>query len=101
MADPATVPLLDVSNLSVSFGSEAGTVTAVRAVNYQVHAGEVLGIVGESGSGKTVSSLAVMSLLPPHAHVSGSIRFKGEELVGKSDEELSDLRGRKISMIFQ
>ena len=58
-------PLLEVTGLSVSFPSEAGRVAAVRSVTYQVHPGEVLGIVGESGSGKTVSSLAVMNLLPP------------------------------------
>src|SRR5215813_10750159 len=70
-------------------------------MSYQVHRGEVLGIVGESGSGKSVSSLAVMGLLPPHATVSGSVRFNGEELLGRSDRELSAIRGRKISMVFQ
>jgi len=97
----SAAPLLDVTNLSVTFSSEAGPVTAVRDLSYQVAPGEVLGIVGESGSGKTVSSLAVMSLLPAHARVTGSARFEGMELVGRSDRELSDLRGRKISMIFQ
>src|SRR5262245_1182765 len=67
----------------------------------QVHRGEVLGIVGESGSGKSVSSLAVMGLLPPHAQVSGSARFDGEEMLGRSDRDLSRIRGRKISMVFQ
>jgi peptide/nickel transport system ATP-binding protein len=100
--DPAaTAPLLAVENLSVSFDSEAGPVAAVRGVSYELFAGEVLGIVGESGSGKTVSSLALMNLLPPHARVSGSVRFRGEQLLGRSDRELSDLRGRRISMVFQ
>jgi peptide/nickel transport system ATP-binding protein len=94
-------PLLEVSNLSVTFDSEAGPVMAVRAMSYDVYPGEVLGIVGESGSGKTVSSLAVMNLLPSHARVSGSARFAGQELVGLSDRELSAIRGRSISMIFQ
>ena len=74
---------------------------AVRSLSYQVNRGEVLGIVGESGSGKTVSSLAVMDLLPPHARVTGSVRFEGRELIGRSDRELSEIRGRRIAMIFQ
>jgi peptide/nickel transport system ATP-binding protein len=93
--------LLTVHDLSVSFDSPAGTVRAVRGLRYDVAAGEVLGIVGETGSGKTVSSLAIMQLLPPHARVSGSVRFHGDELLGKSDHELSAIRGRKIAMIFQ
>jgi peptide/nickel transport system ATP-binding protein len=97
----ATPPLLEVRDLSVSFPSEAGRVEAVRALSYDVGPGEVLGIVGESGSGKTVASLAVMNLLPPRAAVSGSVRFAGEELLGRSDAELSAIRGRRIAMIFQ
>ncbi len=98
---PAVTPLLAVTDLSVTFSSEAGPVTAVRSLTFQVHPGEVLGIVGESGSGKTVSSLAIMDLLPAHARVTGSVRFQGRELTGRSDKELSEIRGRKISMIFQ
>jgi len=94
-------PLLEVRDLSVTFASEAGPVRAVRSLSYSVNRGEVLGIVGESGSGKTVSSLAVMDLLPSHARVSGSVRFEGQELVGLPDKELSRLRGRRIAMIFQ
>jgi peptide/nickel transport system ATP-binding protein len=93
--------LLDVDELSVTFRSEAGPVAAVRSISYQVQPGEVLGIVGESGSGKTVSSLAIMNLLPAHAAVTGTVRFFGEQLIGKSDKELSDIRGQRISMIFQ
>ena len=94
-------PLLEVNNLSVTFPSEAGPVQAVRGLTYHVMPGEVLGIVGESGSGKSVSSLAVMGLLPARARITGSIRFKGTELLGQSDSELSTIRGRRISMIFQ
>ena len=94
-------PLLEIENLSVAFDSEAGPVQAVRGVSYQLGEGEVLGIVGESGSGKTVSSLALMSLLPGHARVTGSARFRGQELIGRSDRELSAIRGRRIAMIFQ
>jgi peptide/nickel transport system ATP-binding protein len=94
-------PLLDVANLSVTFSSEAGPVTAVRDLSYQVYPGEVLGIVGESGSGKSVSSLAVMGLLPATATVTGSITFQGQRLLGRSDRDLSRVRGRKIAMVFQ
>jgi glutathione transport system ATP-binding protein len=94
-------PVLEVSGLEVSFPSESGRVLAVRGLDYRVGAGEVLGIVGESGSGKSVSSLAVMGLLPGRARVSGSIRFRDRELIGLSDGELSRIRGRRISMVFQ
>jgi peptide/nickel transport system ATP-binding protein len=96
-----TSPLLEVTDLSVTFPSEAGKVTAVRRLSYQVAPRQVLGIVGESGSGKSVSSLAVMGLLPPQALVTGSIRFQGQELLGRTDKELSQIRGKKISMVFQ
>ncbi len=94
-------PVLRVEDLHVSFPSEAGRVRAVRGLNYEVSPGEVLGIVGESGSGKSVSSLAVMGLLPAAARVGGSIRFQGRELIGRSDAELSKIRGRRVSMVFQ
>jgi peptide/nickel transport system ATP-binding protein len=106
LADPGLPPgpgdaLLEVSDLEVSFPSEDGRVRAVRGISYRVVPGEVLGIVGESGSGKSVSSLAVMGLLPPSAKISGSIRLRGQELLGLSDTELSRIRGRKIAMVFQ
>jgi peptide/nickel transport system ATP-binding protein len=94
-------PVLEVRDLEVSFPSESGRVRAVRGLSYEVGAGEVLGIVGESGSGKSVSSLAILGLLPPQAKVSGSIRFRRRELLGLSDPELSTIRGRRISMVFQ
>jgi len=93
--------VLSVSDLTVSFPSEEGRVDAVRGLSYDVAAGEVLGIVGESGSGKSVSSLAVMGLLPAQARVSGSVRFRDTELLGRSDRELSRIRGRRIAMVFQ
>ncbi|HEX4998716.1 MAG TPA: ABC transporter ATP-binding protein, partial [Terriglobia bacterium] len=99
---PVTVqPLLEVRNLSVTFPSEAGPVAAVRGLDYRVMPGEMLGIVGESGSGKSVSSLAIMGLLPSQARITGSARFRGKELLGRPDAELSAIRGRAISMIFQ
>ncbi|HEX4223531.1 MAG TPA: ABC transporter ATP-binding protein [Pseudonocardiaceae bacterium] len=94
-------PLLRVDNLQVSFPSEAGRVRAVRGVSWQLDQGEVLGIVGESGSGKSVSSLAIMGLLPERARVSGSIRLRDRELVGLSDKEFSTIRGRRVAMVFQ
>ena len=96
-----TDPILEVADLSVSFPSEAGTVQAVRNLSYAVQPGESLAIVGESGSGKSVSSLAVMGLLPSSAKISGSIKLKGEELLTKTDAQLSKLRGKTVSMVFQ
>ena len=93
--------VLEVDDLQVDFPTDDGLVRAVRGVSYRLGRGEVLGIVGESGSGKSVTSLAVMGLLPGSARVSGSVRFRGTELLGASDRELSRVRGRQISMIFQ
>jgi len=97
----ATDTLLAVRDLHVTFPSEAGPVHAVRGVDWELRPGEVLGIVGESGSGKSVSSLAVMGLLPDRAHVSGSIRLRDRELIGLSDREMSRIRGRRIAIVFQ
>jgi peptide/nickel transport system ATP-binding protein len=98
--DPSA-PLLQVEDLQVRFPTSDGLVNAVRGVSYTLRSGEVLGIVGESGSGKSVTSLAIMGLLPPSAEVTGSIRFRGQELLGRSDRELSRVRGKGVSMIFQ
>ena len=97
----ATDTVLSVQNLTVDFPSGDGSVHAVRGVSYELYPGEVLGIVGESGSGKSVTSMAVMGLLPKTARVSGSVRFRGEELLGRSDKELTRVRGKNIAMIFQ
>ncbi|MFI6319992.1 dipeptide ABC transporter ATP-binding protein [Nonomuraea sp. NPDC050556] len=91
-------PVLSVKDLAVSF---PGEVHAVRGVSFDLEAGEILGIVGESGSGKSVTSLAVMGLLPKAAAVRGSVLLHGKELLGKSTDELSKVRGKSISMIFQ
>ncbi|MGH3751809.1 MAG: ABC transporter ATP-binding protein [Pseudonocardiaceae bacterium] len=93
--------VLDVTDLRVEFRTDEGRVAAVRGVSFQLRRGEVLGIVGESGSGKSVTSLAVMGLLPGSARVSGSVRLQETELLGASDKELSRVRGRGIAMIFQ
>ncbi|MDH6123225.1 ABC transporter ATP-binding protein [Kitasatospora sp. GP82] len=94
-------PVLEVSDLHVAFPSEAGQVRAVRGVSYAVRPGEVLGIVGESGSGKSVSSMAVLGLLPESAAVTGSVKLNGRELLGLSDNEMSKIRGKDIGMVFQ
>jgi oligopeptide/dipeptide ABC transporter ATP-binding protein len=96
-----TEPLLEVADLHVRFPTEDGVVHAVRGVSYQLYPGQTLGIVGESGSGKSVTSLAVMGLLPPSAKVSGSVRFRGRELLGLRDRALSEVRGKGIAMVFQ
>ena len=93
--------LLEVQNLSVDFATAQGNVRAVRDVSFSVAASEVLGLVGESGSGKSVSSLAVLRLLPPQAKVSGRITFDGEDLLALPDERMRAIRGAGISMIFQ
>ncbi|MGO4956374.1 ABC transporter ATP-binding protein [Luteococcus sp. Sow4_B9] len=97
----AGVPALQVADLNVRFPSEDGVVHAVRGVNLQVDAGEVLAIVGESGSGKSVTSMAVMGLLDENARVDGSVKLHGTELIGRDDNWMSNVRGRKVAMIFQ
>jgi peptide/nickel transport system ATP-binding protein len=93
--------VLEVDGLSVAFPTDDGLVHAVRGVSYQLRRGEVLGIVGESGSGKSVTSLAVMGLLPSSARVTGSARIVGEEMVGLKDAAISRIRGERVAMIFQ
>jgi peptide/nickel transport system ATP-binding protein len=97
----ASDDLLVVENLSVEFPTDDGVVQAVRGVSYVLKPGEVLGIVGESGSGKSVTSLAVMGLLPGSANIKGSVRFRGQELANKPDNVMRKIRGDKIAMIFQ
>ena len=92
---------LRVENLSVSFPTDDGLVTAVRDISFDLHAGEVLGVVGESGSGKSVSSMAIMGLLPTNARVTGSVKFGDSQIVGMKEKGLRRLRGDGIAMIFQ
>ena len=96
-----SAPLLDVTGLAVAIPTEGGTVTAVRGVTFGMRSGEVLGVVGESGSGKSMTALAVLGLLPNRSVVSGSVRLKGEELLGRSPRDLRRLRGNRIAMVFQ
>ena len=107
MTEPATfatptrertgTPLLSVRDLSVTFPQRDGDdVHAVRGVSYDVYPGEFLGIVGES-----VSSLAIMGLLPSTAEITGSIEFEGRPLIGLDDAKLSRIRGKELAMVFQ
>ena len=93
--------VLRVRGLRVAFRQEGAESEAVRGIDFDVRRGETVAIVGESGSGKSVSALSTVSLLPDSARVSGSVLFRGEELVGASDRTLRRIRGDDISFIFQ
>ena len=94
--------ILQVENLTTSFLTSNGEVQAVRGVSFSVGKGEILGIVGESGSGKSVTSMSILRLLADTARIKdGSILFEGEDLTKVSKKKLREIRGNKISMIFQ
>ncbi|GAB7227986.1 ABC transporter ATP-binding protein [Vibrio rotiferianus] len=99
----STQTILSVSNLSVSFTTNDGIVDAVKNVSFDLQAGETLSIVGESGSGKSVSTNALMKLLPDNAilHSNSSITFEGESILDKSERQMQSIRGDRIGMIFQ
>ncbi len=103
MNDDAHKPLLMVDDLSVGFRSTQGDTVAVRNTSFRIDEGETVALVGESGSGKSVTALSIMQLLPyPTAyHPGGSIRFRGDELMGADAERMQRVRGDRISMIFQ
>ena len=98
---PSDTELLRVENLTVQFPTEDGVVNAVRGVSYSLREREVLGIVGESGSGKSVSSMALMGLLPKSAVIHGNVSFRGRDVLSMTQKQQRSLRGRKIGMIFQ
>jgi ABC-type dipeptide/oligopeptide/nickel transport system ATPase component len=94
-----TAPLLDVQDLTVTFG---GTVNAVDRVSFQVAPGETLGLVGESGSGKSVTAFSILRLLQPPGRITGGrVLFEGRDLLALSEREMRDVRGARISLIFQ
>ena len=97
----APAPLLEVSDLRVTFRARGTSIYAVQGISYTVEPGQTLAIIGESGAGKTVSAQAVTGLLPGSASVSGSVRFRGEELVGLSQADMRSHRGRSFAMVFQ
>ena len=93
--------LLEVKDLKISFSTYDGVVQAVRGVNFDIKKGETLAIVGESGSGKSVTTKAIMQLLPEHSKLEGEILFNGDDIAKKSDKQMQKVRGQEISMIFQ
>ena len=93
--------VLSIRDLRVTFDTPLGPLEAVRGVDLDVHAGEMMGVVGESGSGKSVTFLAAMGLLPHQAKVSGSVMLNGQEMLGASNKVLRNMRGGLMSMIFQ
>src|SRR6056297_30988 len=93
--------LLEVRDLGVGFRQDGQVVPAVRGVSFSVDRGETVAIVGESGSGKSVTALSTVSLLGPSAEVTGSVTYKGREMIGADDKRLRQVRGNDISFIFQ
>ncbi|MEJ2210899.1 MAG: ABC transporter ATP-binding protein, partial [Anaerolineae bacterium] len=95
-------PLLQVNDLEVKYHTREGILTAIRNASFEVNRGEILGVVGESGCGKSTVASAVMRLLPPNGRISaGHILFQGQDLAALSQEEMRQLRGRDMAMIFQ
>ncbi|HHQ4559605.1 ABC transporter ATP-binding protein [Aeromonas hydrophila] len=101
--DQGKAPILEVRDLAVEFAVDDGKIKVLDGVSFKVAPGQTLGVVGESGCGKSVTSLAIMGLLPkPHGQVvGGSIRFQGEELLSLAPDQMYKVRGNRISMIFQ
>jgi oligopeptide transport system ATP-binding protein len=97
------MPLLSVKDLKVTFATDDGTVRAVNGLSFSLNPGETLGIVGESGSGKSVTALSIMRLIasPPGRIDAGEIRFKDQDLLKVGEQQMRQIRGNKISMIFQ
>ncbi|CCQ95790.1 dipeptide ABC transporter (ATP-binding protein) [[Clostridium] ultunense Esp] len=95
-------PLLEVKNLTTEFHTKSGIIRAVNGISYTLNKGETVSIVGESGSGKSVSVLSILKLLPSYARItSGEIIFTGMDILRSSKKKMKELRGNKISMIFQ
>src|SRR5215469_14760472 len=101
--DAINQPLLSVRDLSVAFRQQGRTMVAVDRISFEIKRGECVALVGESGSGKSVSALSVLKLLPYPAasHPTGSIRFKGQDLLSLSESQIRGIRGNDISIIFQ
>ncbi len=95
--------LLEVKDLQTYFYTDAGTIKAVDGISFNVKKGKTLGIVGESGCGKSITSLSIMQLVetPPGKIVGGTITFENENLLKKSEDQMRNIRGKKIAMIFQ
>jgi len=101
-ARSSSEPLLEVDDLRVVFGRGSKAFTAVDGISFSVSPGQTVGLVGESGCGKSVTSLGIMRLLPGRGNsVTGSVRFEGTDLLGLSDQQMRDMRGADLAMIFQ
>ena len=100
-ADAQAEPVLEVRNLSIAFPVQHGDVNIVDNVSFSVRPGETMGLVGESGCGKSITSMAVMGLLPPTARITGEIAFKGADILAMTPAEHNALRGHEMSMIYQ
>jgi len=97
-----SAPLLELKDLRIAFpGPDGGWVEALRGIDLTLEAGDVLGIVGESGSGKSITMMAFLQLLPRGARISGSAKFRGEELIGMAPSRIRQIRGKAIGCIFQ
>ena len=95
--------ILQVKDLKTYFNTDEGVVKAVDGITFDLHKGETMGIVGESGSGKSVTNLSIMNLIPnpPGKIVGGQVLFHGEDLLQMNEKQIQNIRGNKISMIFQ
>ena len=96
-------PLLDISGLRTAFDTDDGTVVAVDGVSFTIAEGQTLGVVGESGCGKSVTALSILQLVPdpPGKILAGTIRYRGEDLLEKTQSQMREIRGNKIPMSFQ
>src|SRR4051812_34576152 len=97
----AKAPVLEVEDLTTRFATPDGEVLAADHVSFTIREGESLGVVGESGSGKTQVFLSIMGLLAKNGRSTGSVRYRGRELLNARSRELNEVRGAKITMIFQ
>ncbi len=95
-------PVIEIENLGIAYETRKGDVQAVRNINFSVHEGETMGLVGESGCGKSTIAFGIVNFLGPNGKITeGSVRFQGNELVGRSEAELKRLRGDRIAMVYQ
>ncbi|HCY85153.1 MAG TPA: glutathione ABC transporter ATP-binding protein, partial [Desulfobacteraceae bacterium] len=102
MGHSSNVPVLEVTDLAISYKTRKRDVPAVRGVNFKVHQGETVGVVGESGCGKSTIAFGILDFLGTNGRVvGGSIKFMGKEMVGASKAELQRIRGNNISMVYQ
>ena len=96
-------PVLEIDNLSVQFNLKRGVLRAIDQISFDVGKGETFGLVGESGSGKSVTARAIMRLIPspPGEIATGTVRFQGRDLYQMPDDEIREIRGQNIAMVFQ